>query len=113
MIALVSPSDSATPTLPPLGATKVAAWLLDPLPPDGLAVATADGNPEPVWAGVEGPTPLTPTLHAAAAEAPAAKLANRAARTGDRCMAGADRPTTGRGDGVRAVVVPALVVGTA
>src|SRR6185436_7225003 len=35
------------------------------------------------------PTPLTPRLHAAAAEAPAAKLASIIARTGEWCIGGA------------------------
>jgi len=75
-----------------------AAWLLDPLRLDDVSTEARDG----MWTNVcdaEGPTPLTPTLQAAAAEAPAARLASMAARTGDRCMAGAERPTTVRGRG--------------
>jgi hypothetical protein len=95
---VVSPVDPAKP------AAKVvprddAAWLLDPLPAAEpasaeLDVTTTDGNVTTGKDAATGPTPPTPILHAAAAEAPAARLAKAAARTGDRCMAGAERPTT-------------------
>ena len=63
------------------------------------AITAVEGNRTAGSDAPGGPTPLTPTLHAAAAEAPAARLASTAARTGDRWMAGAKRPTTASGAG--------------
>lgn len=80
------------------------AWSLDPLVGalrlDELAAAAGESNRATGKGAPAGPTPLTPTLHAAAAEAPAARLASSAARTGDRCRAGADLPTRVSGDGL-------------
>ncbi len=62
--------------------------------PNRRTVAERAGARTNEWDAADGPTPLTPTLHAAAADAPAARLANTAARIGDRCMGGAERGTT-------------------
>jgi hypothetical protein len=62
---------------------------------DALAITVWEGSWTTDRDVPEGPTPLTPTLQAAAAAAPAARLASIAARTGDRCIGGAERPTTG------------------
>lgn len=95
---VVNPIDLGMPAAP-LVLRNVADWLLDPLSPDELAVTAGEGSRTTCRDAPVGPTPLTPTLHAAAAEAPAARLASNAARTGDRCMAGAERPTTASGEG--------------
>jgi hypothetical protein len=64
-----------------------------------LVVAISAGSGTTVKDAPEGPTPLIPRLQAAAAEAPAAKLAIITARTGEWCIAGAARRTTGSGEG--------------
>ena len=98
MNAVVSPTDPTIPATAPLLLRTEAAWLLDQLPLDELATAAGEGNRTGDWDAPAGSTPLTPTLHAAAAAAPAARLASSAARTGDRCIAGAERPTTTSGE---------------
>ena len=95
---VVNPVNPAIPAAMPV-LRNDTAWLLDPLPSDELAVTAGEGSRTTCRDAPVGPTPLTPTLHAAAAEAPAARLASTAARTGDRCMAGAERPTTASGEG--------------
>lgn len=103
MNVVVSPADPVIAATPLLVTGRETAWPPDPLagslPLSELAVAAAEDNPATGRDAPEGPTPLTPTLHAAAAEAPATKLASSAARTGDRCMAGAERFTTASGEG--------------
>jgi len=95
---VVNPVDPAIPAAMPV-LRNDTAWLLDPLPSDELAVTPGEGNRTTGRDTPAGPTPPTPTLHAAAAEAPAARLASTAARTGERCIAGAERPTTASGEG--------------
>src|SRR4051812_22695081 len=80
---------------------------------EGTSTSRRDGRPGPratvaaagsrtagelgaVGAAPGPPTPATPRLIAAAADAPAARPASTAARTGDRCRAGAAGSTTGR-----------------
>ena len=95
---VVNPTDPAKPAIR-LVLRNEATWLLDPLPLDEGAVSAGSGIRTTGKDAPEGPTPVTPRLHAAAAEAPAARLASIAARTGERCMAGAARPTSGSGEG--------------
>jgi hypothetical protein len=92
------------PVDPPIPAATVVlrndtAWLLDPLTTDELTVTPTEGKRTTGRDTPAGATPPTPTLHAAAADAPAARLASIAARTGERCIAGAERPTTASGAG--------------
>lgn len=98
---VVNPSDPAKPAIR-LVLRNEAAWLLEPLPLDEEAVSAGSGSRTTGKDAPEGPTPVTPRLHAAAAEAPAARLASIAARTGERCMAGAARPTSASGVGTLA-----------
>ena len=110
MNVVVSPIDLALPAAP-LVLRNEAAWLPDPLPLDPkrldavpldafpldeLAITAWEGNWTTGRDAPEGPTP--PTLQAAAAAAPAARLASIAARIGDLCIGGAERPTTASGE---------------
>lgn len=97
MNVVASPVTPVSPPTPLPVPSREAAWRSDPL--EESAFAAAEGNRATGKDAPEGSTPLTPTLHAAAAEAPAAKLANSAARTGERCIAGAARFTTASGEG--------------
>ncbi len=110
MKVVVSPAAPVSPATPLPVPSMEAAWRPDPV--DESAAAAAGGNRATGKDAPEGPTALTPTLHAAAAEAPATKLANSAARTGERCIAGAARFTTASGEGRRVGTVGTAVTAT-
>ena len=96
----------ASPIAPATPATWLAlrnetAWLLDTSPTAEPAVAAAAGKRTTCEDPPEGPSPFTPRLQAAAAEAPATRPASTAARMGDRYIAGAEVFMTASDEGPR------------
>ena len=77
---------------------NAAVWLLDASPIVEPAVAAETGTRTTGKDPPGRPMPFTLKLHAAAAEAPATRPANIAARMGERYMAGAERPMTASGE---------------